>query len=135
MEQHDRAAFAALQLGDQMVQALPRIWRNGALTQRANRIFHGPLWLLRRALICGALCDEGQVVGKAIIHARKACNLRPLKASDQQKVRNGHHIPHQKRTLKRLGKPGLCGRILPFRRGLYMRDASVLWQHETVFGR
>lgn len=42
MKQNRRTAFAAAQFGDKMVQALRRIWRNGAVAKRAyGVVFHG----------------------------------------------------------------------------------------------
>lgn len=38
MQQYSWPAFAALQLGDQVMQTLRRIWRDWALAQRADRV-------------------------------------------------------------------------------------------------
>lgn len=43
MEQHDRAAFATLQLGHQMVEALTRLGRNRSIAKWADRILHACL--------------------------------------------------------------------------------------------
>ena len=37
---HDRPALATFQLWHKVMQALPRIRRNGPITQRTNRIIH-----------------------------------------------------------------------------------------------
>ena len=94
MKQHDRATLSSFQLRGQMVQALPRIRRDGALTQRANRIVHEALRQLRRALIRRAICDAGQIACKLLICGWEARHPGPSQAMNEQKVRHRHHIAH-----------------------------------------
>lgn len=62
MQQHDRPALAALELGDQMMQALPRICGNLPAAQRANRHRKHCVDLFRLCVPCFASHLGQQVV-------------------------------------------------------------------------